>query len=146
MTYQHRIFSPRKHILLSKCWCNTLQIIFSKCPVIKYTNNNQHYIHYLCSVFCHPLSLSSALTLPSLISFQLSTWRDSGNTWNITVQQFIRPKLKCILLVCRNTADTLGLLASSPHLLCLGQQYSIVPFWLKSSILHLANENVHTAG
>lgn len=47
----------------SKCQCNTQWIIFSKYHAIIY-NNNLHYIHYLCCVFCHLISLSAAIFDP----------------------------------------------------------------------------------
>lgn len=145
--HQHGVFSPWKHILLSKCWRNIWWIIFSKYTVIKYNNNNRHYIHYLSFVSCHSVLLSPALTLPSLISFQLSTWRDSCNTWNTIVQQFIRPKLKCILFVCPNAVDNLLLLV--PHLIYCAPVNNICPLLVEEQHSQFEAlrqmKNVHTA-
>lgn len=70
----------------------------------------------ICVMFCHNISLSPALTLSSLIPFQLSTWNDTDDTWNTSLLV-----LNGKAFVCPNT--TVNLLASAARLLCPSQQY-----------------------
>lgn len=129
-SHQRRAGSPRKHISLSKRWFNTRRMTFSKYAVIKYNNNNRQHIHYLCSVFCRHILLSPGLTLPRLISFQLSI--PEGIQATLETQQsnsLLGLNWKCISFVCPNVVDKLVFLASSPHLFYPSQQYLSVIGW-----------------
>lgn len=95
--------------------------------LIKYNSNQTYFsLFVLCSLPQHFI-----ISCPHLAEFDPipALYQKGFSTWNLTVQQFIRSKLKCILFVCPNVADNLLLLPSSPHLLCPSQQYLSITGW-----------------
>lgn len=96
--------SAETHFLLSKCWFNTRGTAFANCKILslKRTVTSRTTVAICVGFFCHRIPLSPGLTLPSLISFQLSTWRDSADTWAIT-EPFIRAQIeKCFVCLSKS--------------------------------------------